>query len=163
MSQNETTETQDAATLEESAIQREAKIERLRRMLIGGGAKKDEAKALPILEYWAALDDTDAMVMLAKCCALARGMEHNAERAEALLSDAAEKGNHGARILMQLINDWKGQERISLCLQKCLLRITNVSVHFGVAPIVNMRGKCMIQPVALAVNIVPCRELDLRS
>ena len=120
MSQNETTETQDAATLEESAIQREAKIERLRRMLIGGGAKKDEAKALPILEYWAALDDTDAMVMLAKCCALARGMEHNAARAEVLLLEAAEKGNEEACLLMGLINTWKGKELVDLSrLRKC--------------------------------------------
>ena len=165
MSQNKRARTDGAAILEESGVQgdMETKREMAKRLLIGDSVDKDEAKAVSILEECVAHGDTDAMVILAKCCALARGMEHNAERAEALLSDAAEKGNHGARILMQLINDWKGQERISLCLQKCLLRITNVSVHFGVAPIVNMRGKCMIQPVALAVNIVPCRELDLRS
>ena len=42
------------------------------------------------------------------------GMEHNAERAEALVSDAAKKGNHEARILLQLINDCKGKERVDL-------------------------------------------------
>ena len=92
----------------------EAKREMARRLLIGDGVDKDQAKAVSILEDCVAHGDTDAMVMLAKCCALARGMEHNAERAEALVSDAAEKGNHEARILMQLINDWKGKERISL-------------------------------------------------
>ena len=58
--------------------------------------------------------DADAMLMLAKCCALGRGMEHNAERAEVLLSEAAEKGSYEARALLELINDWKGKERIDL-------------------------------------------------
>ena len=90
----------------------ETKREMARRLLIGDGVDKDEAKAVSILEDCVALGDTDAMVMLAKCCALSRGIEHNAERAEALLSDAAEKGNQEARILMQLINHWKGKESI---------------------------------------------------
>ena len=58
--------------------------------------------------------DTDAMVMLAKCCALGRGMEHNAKRAEALVSEAAEKGNDEAPFLLKLIDDWKGIEHIDL-------------------------------------------------
>ena len=85
-----------------------------RRLLEGDGVDKDEAKAVSLLEDCVAHGDADAMVMLAKCCALGRGMEHNAERAEALVSEAAEKGNHEARILLQLINDWKGNERINL-------------------------------------------------
>ena len=93
-----------------------AKKKMAKRLLIGDGVDKDEAKAVSILEDCVAHGDTDAMVMLAKCCALACGMEHNAERAEALVSDAAQKGNKEARILMRLINDWKGQERISLSL-----------------------------------------------
>ena len=116
MSQNKTKETQDAAILEESGAQgdMEAKREMARRLLIGDGVDKDEAKAVSILEDCVAHGVTDAMVMLAKCCALARGIEHNAERAEALLTDAAEKGNHEARVLMQLINHWKGKERVDL-------------------------------------------------
>ena len=89
-----------------------AKKKMARRLLNGDGVHKDQAKAVSILEDCVALSDTDAMVMLAECYALARGMEHNAERAEALLSDAAEKGNHEACILMQLINDCKGKEFI---------------------------------------------------
>ena len=101
----------------------EAKREMARRLLIGDGVDKDQAKAVPILEDCVAHGDTDAMVMLAKCCALARGMEHNAERAEALLSDAAEKGNHEACLLMQLINHWNGKQHIYLWgLQKCMLK-----------------------------------------
>ena len=83
-----------------------------RQLLIGDGVDKDEAKAVLLLEDCVAHGDVVAMMMLAKCCALARGMEHNAERAEALLSDAAQKENDEARFLMQLINDWKGKECI---------------------------------------------------
>ena len=85
-----------------------------RRLLEGDGVDKDEAKAVSLLEDCVAHGDADAMVMLAKCCALGRGLEHNAERAEALVSDAAKKGNDEARILLQLINDWKGKQEIKL-------------------------------------------------
>ena len=122
MPQNKTTETQEAASLIEPAAQgdMEAKREMARRLLIGDGVDKDQAKAVSLLEDCVALGDTDAMVMLAKCCALARGMEHNAERAEALVSDAAQKGNHEACILRMFLNSWKGQQRIDLeSLRKC--------------------------------------------
>ena len=91
-----------------------AKTEFARRLLKGDGVDKDEAKAVSLLEDCVARDDADAMLMLAKCFALGRGMEHDAERAEALVSDAAKKGNDEARILMKLINDWKGKESIGL-------------------------------------------------
>ena len=92
----------------------EAKREMARRLLEGDGVDKDEAKAVSLLEDCVALGYADAMVMLAKCCALGRGMKHNAERAEALVSEAAEKGNDEARILMELINDWKEKQNSSL-------------------------------------------------
>ena len=85
-----------------------------RRLVEGDGVDKDEAKAVSLLEDCVTHGDADAMVMLAKCCALGRGMEHNAERAEALVSDAAKKGNHEARLLLQLINDWKEKQHIDL-------------------------------------------------
>ena len=85
-----------------------------RRLLEGDGVDKDEAKAVSLLEDCVAHGDVDAMVMLAKCCALGRGMEHNAERAEALVSEAAKKRNHEARILLRIINEWKDKERIDL-------------------------------------------------
>ena len=99
----------------------EAKREMAKRLLDGDAVDKDQAKAVPILEDCVALGDADAMVMLAECCALAHGVEYNAERAEELVSDAADKGNHEARILMQLINHWKGQQRFSMSLRMCLL------------------------------------------
>ena len=92
----------------------ETKREMAKRLLIGDGVDKDQAKAVSLLEDCVALGDTDAMVMLAKCCALARGMEHNAERAAALVSDAAKKENHEARLLMRFINYWKGKECINM-------------------------------------------------
>ena len=93
----------------------DAKREMARRLLEGDGVDKDEAKAVSLLEDCVAHGDADAMVMLAKCCALGLGMDHNAERAEALVSEAAEKGNHEARLLLQLINNWKGEESVYLC------------------------------------------------
>ena len=125
MSQNNTEMTQSTASLDGSAIQEdtEANRELARRLLEGDDVDKDEAKAVSLLEDCVAHGDTDAMVMLAKCCALGCGMEHNAERAEALVSDAAEKGNDEARILLRIINDWKGKQRIDLeRLQKCFLK-----------------------------------------
>ena len=125
MSQNNTTATQGAASLDDSATQEdmEAKREMAKRLMEGDGVDKDEAKAVSLLEDCVAHGDTDAMVMLAKWCALGCGIEHNAERAEALVSEAAEKGNHEAHILLQLINEWKGEERIDLKgLQKCFLK-----------------------------------------
>ena len=92
----------------------EARREMAERLLEGDGVDKDEEKAVSLLEECVAHGDTDAMVMLAKCCALGRGMGHNAERAEALVSDAAMKGNDEASTLMELINDWKGEESIDL-------------------------------------------------
>ena len=142
----------------------EAKREMARRLLIGDGVDKDQAKAVSILEDCVALGDTDAMVMLAKCCALARGMEHNAERAEALLSDAAEKGNHEALFLMQLINDWKGKERVDLkgeCI--CFPNELKWEVMFGGISAESFEGEYTMERVALVMNIVPCRELDLRG
>ena len=90
------------------------KREMARRLLEGDGVDKDETKAVSLLEDCVAHGDADAMLVLAKCCALGRDMEHNAERAEALVSEAAEKGNDEARFLLRLINDWKGDERIDL-------------------------------------------------
>ena len=85
----------------------EAKKEMAGRLLVGDGVDKDDARAVLLLEDCVARGDADAMLMLAICCAFGRGMEHNAERAEALVLEAAMKGNDEARILMELINDWK--------------------------------------------------------
>ena len=85
------------------------------KLLIGDGMEKDEENGMWFLQDCVADGDADAILMLAKCCALGLGTEYDAERAEALVSDAAEKGNDEARILMQLIEEWKGKEYV--CLQ----------------------------------------------
>ena len=133
MSQSNTTGTQCAATLDDSATQGDmgAKREMARRLMEGDGVDKDEAKAVSLLEDCVAHGDADAMVMLAKCCALACSMVHDAERAEVLVSEAAEKGNDEARILLQLINDWKGKTHIDLKgLRKCFLRESKEQLMF---------------------------------
>ena len=111
--------------MNESATQgdMEEKREMAERLLKGDGVDKDEEKAVSLLEDCVTHGDADAMLMLAKCCALGRGMEHDAECAEALVSDAAKKGNDEARILMELINEWKGKEFMNLeSLRKCFSR-----------------------------------------
>ena len=116
MADKQDTNTQCVVDLEEFAGQRDVveKREFAERLLKGDGVNKDEAKAASLLEDCVAHGDADAMVMLAKCCALGHGMEHNAERAEALVSEAAKKGIDEALILMKLINDWKGREFVGL-------------------------------------------------
>ena len=91
-----------------------AKRKLARRLLEGDGVDKNEAKAVSLLEDCVAHGDADAMVMLAKCCALGHGMEHTAKRAEALMSEAAEKGNYEAQSLRKLVTQFRGKESIIL-------------------------------------------------
>ena len=131
------------------------------RLLKGDGVDKDEAKAVSLLEDCVAHGDTDAMVLLAKCCALGLGTEHGAERAEALISEAAEKGNDEARILMQLINDWKGKEPVYLRGLRMHFSLGSLSKFAFVAFAERVKGECTIERVTLVMNIVSCRDLDL--
>ena len=78
----------------------------------GNGVPQNHPKAVALLEDCVALGDTDAMLMLAKCCALGHGMERNPGRAESLISDAANNGNDDAQCLMELMKDWKGQKSV---------------------------------------------------
>ena len=167
MSQNNTTGTQGAATVDESATQKDmkAKREMARRLMEGDGVDKDEANAVSLLEDCVAHGDSDAMVILAKCCALGHGMEHNAERAEALVSDAAKKGNHEARILLRFTNCWKGKESIYIWgLGQCFLKEPKKGKpHVCAISTGLFKGECTIERVALVMNIVPCGELCLRG
>ena len=92
-----------------------AKRRMAKRLLIGDGVDKDEAKAVSILEDCVARGDADAMIMLAKCCALARGMEHDIQRAETLISESAKNGNREAQCLMKLVALWKEDGCIYFC------------------------------------------------
>ena len=92
----------------------DAKRELAIRLIEGNGVPQNHPKAVALLEDCVTLGDADAMLILAKCCAYGHGMEHNAVRAESLISEAAKKGNHEAVCLMELINEWKGQQSILL-------------------------------------------------
>lgn len=59
------------------------------------------------LEESAARGDVNAMLKLAKCCALGNGIKRDGERAEALLSECAKKGNQDAQSLMAHVNETK--------------------------------------------------------
>ena len=76
----------------------DAKRELARRLMRGKGFHKNEQKVVALLEDCVAIGDAEAMLMLAKCCALGHGMEPNAERE--------------AQCLVRLINDWKGKHKI---------------------------------------------------
>ena len=84
------------------------------RLMEGNGVPQNHPKAVALLEDCVALGDADAMLMLANCCALGHGMEHNAERAESLICDAANNGNKEAACLMKLFSEWKGKQSIDL-------------------------------------------------
>ena len=76
--------------------------------------RKNEAKALELLEECVSMNDAEAMVMLAKYCAFGHGMEKNAERAIRLIMEATKKGNQEAFSLIRLINSWCGQGWIDM-------------------------------------------------
>ena len=92
----------------------DAKRELARRLIEGKGVPQNHPKAVALLEDCVALGDTEAMLMLVNCYTLALGMEHNAERAESLISEAANKGKEEALCLMKFINEWKGQQSVDL-------------------------------------------------
>ena len=98
----------------------DAKRELAIRLIEGNGVPQNHSKAVALLEDCVALGDTDAMIMLVNCYTLALGMEHNAERAESLICEAANKGNHEAVCLMWH-NNWKGKCSIDLDGLSCSL------------------------------------------
>ena len=93
---------------------KDEKRELARRLMEGDGVEKDEAMAVSLLEDCVILDDPFAMMMLAKCYASGFKVKQDAERADALVSEAAEKGNRELRKLIQLIKDWKWKNSIYL-------------------------------------------------
>ena len=90
----------------------EAKTELARRLLEGDGVDQDEAKAVSLLEDCVVHGDAGAMVMLAKCYALGCGIEQDAEHAETLMTEAAEKGNGEAISFLFLSEYWREQRHI---------------------------------------------------
>lgn len=91
-----------------------AMTEFARRHLEGDGMERDEMKAVEVLEDCAHSEIPDAMLMLAKCCALGRGIARDTRRARKLISDAAKRGNEEAGLLMRLFNELRQQHRVDL-------------------------------------------------
>ena len=152
--------------LEKSATKghKEAQKELARRLLEGDDVDKDEAKAVSLLEDCVDHGDAVAMVMLAKCCALGHGMEYNAERAESLVSEAAEKGNHEARLLLQLINDCKGNKTVtleSLQINTCLFFFF-FTIHLN-STTETMKDCGRIESVVFLLSIIPCTTLTFKG
>lgn len=98
------TRTQIAEELQKSTEQgqTEAKRELAIRMMKGEGMNKNETMAVALLEDCAASDDTEAMLMLAECCAFGYGTLENPKRVKALIIESARKGNNKARSLVNL-------------------------------------------------------------
>ena len=92
----------------------DAKRELAIRLIEGNGVPQYHSIAVALLEDCVPFGDTEAMLTLAKCCAFGHGMEQDAECAESLICEAAEKGNKEAQCWMDLINEWKGQKSIKL-------------------------------------------------
>ena len=81
-----------------------------KRLLEGDSVDKDEVNLVSFLRDCVAHYDGNAMVMLAKWCAHGQSIDYNVQRAKALVSEAAEKGNDEARILLQIINECEMEE-----------------------------------------------------
>ena len=157
---------QSVEELQKSAAKghKKEKRELARRLMEGDGMDEDEAKAVSLLEDCVDRGDTSAMLTLARYCAFGLGINQNPERAEALVSDAAKKRNDEARILMKLINDWKGKQSIDLDgLKKYLFKGFNDMVHVCSVFAGCLDRECTIECVALVMAIVPCQRLHLRS
>ena len=109
MAENPNVKIQSVEELQESAANgcKGAMKELARRLMKGLGEEKNVGKGVALLEECTALDDAEAMVMLAKCCAIGRGMERDTGRAKTLLSHAAKKGNNKAQIVMRFFDEWK--------------------------------------------------------
>ena len=93
---------QSVAELEVSVAQRQrgAKREMAKRLVKGEGVPTNFRLSVAYLEDCVAEGDADAMLMLAECCALGRGIEQNRRRTERLVALAAMKGNDCAKRLM---------------------------------------------------------------
>ena len=139
----------------------DAKRELAIRLMEGNRVPQNHPKAVAFFEDCAALGDTEAMLMLAKCCALGHGMEQDAERAESLICEAANKGNHEAQCLMSLINKWKWEERIDLRGLSGSHRKKLFSKFMFIFVTGRIEDELTTERVCLLMNIVPCKEIYL--
>ena len=92
----------------------DAKRELARRLMEGNGVPQNHPKAVALLEDCVALGDAEAMLMLVKCYALECGVEQNMKRVEALICEAANKGNREAQSLKKLLEVWQTDRTMHL-------------------------------------------------
>lgn len=107
---------QSVEELEDSAVkgQRGAKRELAKRFMEGKGVQRNLLLSVAYLEDCVADCDTDAMMMLAECCALGRGTGQNRMRAERLITWAAKKGNSHAKRLIDSLSFWETDKTLHL-------------------------------------------------
>ena len=84
---------------------------------------------MTLLEDCVTLGDTDAMLVLAQCCAFGQGIEHDVERAESLICEAADKGNDEAQCLMKHLDDFQGEQMIGSTGLFCPMEERFESIH----------------------------------
>lgn len=82
-------------------------IKLAKNLLKGKGVDKNEVEAVSILEDCVALGNTEAMLMLAECCYVGRGIKRDMERAQALISESAKNGNETALSVLKLIDTFQ--------------------------------------------------------
>ena len=82
-------------------------IKLTKNLLKGKGVDKNEAEAVSILEDCVALGNTEAMLMLAECCYVGRGIKQDMERAQALISESAKEGDETALSVLKLIDTFQ--------------------------------------------------------
>ena len=138
----------------------DAKRELAIRLIEGNGVPQNHTKAVALLEDCVALGDAESMLILAKCCAIGHGMERNTERAESLISEAANKGNHETQCLMELINEWEGTDNVDLSSLSCSHR-KKLSRQFILMFVTEqIEGELTIERVCLLMNIVRFNEMN---
>ena len=93
----------------------DAKRELAIRLMEGNGVPQNHPKAVALLEDCVTLGDADAILMLVKCYALKCGVEQNVKRVEALICEAAKKGNREAQSLKKLMEVWQTDRTMHLC------------------------------------------------
>ena len=139
-----------------------AMTEFARRHLEGDGMERDEMKAVEVLEDCAHSEIPDAMLMLAKCCALGRGIARDTRRARKLISDAAKRGNEEAGLLMKLFNELRQQHRVDLWSLYHTRSQENVACfHFVLLPIEGIKGEYTIERVALLLAVSSWESVEL--
>ena len=101
------------------------------------------------------------MLMLAKCYAVGHWTDKNVERAEALISEAAVKGNNEAVYLKGVIDDMKKNNKVDM---EGLLRIQHSQFwclfSYHLLDAVNMSQKSAMEKAVFVMSVVPLKTIN---